>query len=131
MIAVFIFILGGGIGAMIDHYYYITIPQLNAMAEAQRQQEALNKAVRHGKVVEVKQQELTVAVTESGEETEKGKTITVTLTPRTNIQKGDLFLNRDGQVVDITQHLKPGIEVDLLVRGDKAMALYWEPGEEK
>lgn len=121
-------LIGGAVGALGDHYFYITKPYKVAMEQTKVQQEKLNKMVRHGKVVDVKPNEVTVNVTESGDKSVKGN-ITVAVDKETNIQKGGILLNNLGQPVDLTQELKPDMEVDLLVNNNKALAIYWEPEE--
>ncbi len=124
------FLIGGIIGFYADHYYYITKPQKIAMVQANKQQEALNKMVRKGKIAEVKPSELTVEVKESGIKDVEGKAITVSITPETNIQMGNSLIN-NGTVIDLTQYLKKDMNVDLLVdEQNKAVVVHWEAPEQ-
>ncbi|AEG58956.1 hypothetical protein [Desulforamulus ruminis] len=122
-------LLGCVVGAVGDHYYYITKPQKIAAQEAQKQQERLNQMVRHAKVIEVKPDQLVVHVIKSGNGQDEGKKITVSIDDRTNIQKGNELLNGPMMPpVDLTKELRPEMKVDLMVdQGNKAVALYWEP----
>ena len=121
-------LIGCIIGALGDHHYYITRPQQVAVQEAQAQQEKLNQMVRHGKVVEVKSNHLVVNVIKSGSGQDEGKTITVKIDGKTNIQKGNELLNGPMMPpVDLTKELKPGMEIDLMIDSEnKAVAMYWE-----
>lgn len=123
-------LIGCVIGAVGDHYYYISRPQQIAVQEAQAQQEKLNQMVRHGKVVEVKPDQLVVHVLKSGNGgKDEGKNIMVSIDKQTNIQKGNEYLNGPMMPpVDLTKELKPDMEVDLMVdEKNKAVAMYWEP----
>lgn len=117
--------LGVIIGAFGSHYYFVTKPYQEAVKEGQQRQEELNKMVRHGQVLAVTPNQLTISVTESGDDKYTGQELTVEVSDRTTLQMGELMLNKSQ--VDVIQELKVGMEVDLLVSGNSAVAIYWEP----
>lgn len=122
-------LIGCLIGALGDHYYYINRPQKLAMDQAKKQQEQLNNMVRHGRIVEVRPEQLVMNVTKSGNGQDEGKNITVSIDKRTNIQKGNELLSGPKMPpVDLTKELKPDMDIDVMVDKDnKAVAMYWEP----
>ncbi|OAT83683.1 hypothetical protein A6M21_07555 [Desulfotomaculum copahuensis] len=118
---------GAALGAGGHWYFADHLPKVRMMAMAKEQQEQLNKMVRSGDVVSVKPDEITIKVTHSGDPQFNGKTITVKTDQYTSVQAGMDFISKPGQATDLTKYLKPGIHVDLLVNGNKAVAVHWNP----
>ncbi len=126
LLIVFALLIGGGVGFWGGKYYYIDRPEKLAMEEVKQQQRELDSMVRHGEVVSVKSNEVTLNVTQSGDKAKEGKTITVTIDSDTNVQNGAELLKNP---VDLTKYLKPGTVIDVLERDNKALAIYWEADE--
>ncbi len=125
LLIIAVFIAGAGMGVLGHWYFADQLPRVRMTETVKKQQEQLNKMVRSGEVKEVKPDELTVNVTEAGDPQYKGKTITVKTDQYTSVQNGMDFVSKPGQPTDLTQHIKPGMHVDLLVNGDKAAAIHW------
>jgi hypothetical protein len=117
-------------GFWTSHYKYIIAPQKEAQETAQKQQEALDKMVRHGEAVTIKPEKITIKVEKGGGDI--GKTITLGTTEYTSIQVGMGFVGKPGQKTDLTTCFKSGDSVDALVIKDQATALHREfrAGEE-
>lgn len=128
IIASFVAGLAAGFGG--GYYRYIVEPQKKAQELAKKQQEELNKMVRHGIVVAVKLDEITVRVTKG--HADVGKTITYRTNEYTTIQVGMSFVNKPGEKNDLSKWFQKGDRVDLLVKNGQAMALHRElrPGEQ-
>lgn len=116
---------GGG------YYKYVRAPRVKAQELAKKQQEELNKMVRHGEAKEVKPDAITIEVTKGGGDV--GQTITVTTNEYTSVQVGMGFVNKPGEKTDLTKWFKPGDRVDALVKDGQAVALHRElrPDEQK
>lgn len=119
------FIIGAAAGAFIHHYYFITKPQNIAAAAAKKQQAELDQMLRHGVVQAVKPNQLTIKVTSAGDKDQEGKPITVDINTNTYVQNGSHTISKPGQAVDLTQYLKAGMKVDVLVKDNIALAVNW------
>ncbi|HHW44114.1 MAG TPA: hypothetical protein GXX25_09985 [Desulfotomaculum sp.] len=124
-------IVGAGLGAGGHWYLADHRPKVKMMEMAKKQQEQLNKMVRSGEVTDVKPDEITLKVQRSGDPQFEGKAITVKTDRYTNVQEGMNFVSKPGQATDLSRYLKPGMQVDLLVNGDKALAVHWEKAPEQ
>lgn len=112
----------GGFGG--GYYKYVHAPRVKAQELAKKQQEELNKMVRHGEAKEVKPDAITIEVTKGGGDV--GQTITVTTSEYTSVQVGVGFVNKPGEKTDLTKWFKPGDRVDALVKDGQAVALHRE-----
>lgn len=117
-------------GFWTSHYKYITEPQKKAQEMAKKQQDALDKMVRHGEIVSVEPEKITVKVEKGGGDV--GKTITVKTNEYTTIQVDTAVVGNPGQKTDLTTCFKPGDNVNALVVNGQATALHREfrPKEE-
>lgn len=115
---------GGG------YYHYVVGPQKKAQEMAKKQQEELNKMARHGEVVDVKPEQITVHVTKA--QLEQGKTVTYRTNKYTSVQIGMGFVNKPNEKTDLTKWFQKGDQVDLLVKNGQVMAMHRElrPGEQ-
>jgi len=118
----------GGFGG--GYYHYVVGPQKKAQEMAKKQQEELNKMVRHGEVVAVEPDKITVHVTKA--QAEQGKTVTYRVNEYTSIQIGMGFVNKAGEKMDLSKWFQKSDQVDLLVKDGQAMVLHRElrPGEQ-
>lgn len=118
----------GGFGGA--YYHYVVGPQKKAQEMAKRQQEELNRMVRHGEVVAVEPEKVIVHVTKA--QVDQGKTKTYLISEYTSVQIGMNFVNKPGEKTDLTKWFQKGDEIDLLVKDDQAMAVHRElrPGEQ-
>lgn len=119
------FAFGGVIGVFGSYYFNITRPQQVAMSQAKKQADEINKMSRHGTVLYVKPDQLTVLVEKSGDPAYQGKTVTLATDYKTVIQEGGKLLSNpsgnSNMAVDLTTCLKPGMTINILAHGDKAM----------
>lgn len=113
---------GGGFGAA--YYHYVYGPQKKAQEIAKKQQEELNKMVRHGEAVEVRPDAIKIKVEKGGGDI--GKTITARTTEYTSVQVGMNFVSRPGEKPDLTKWFKAGDSVDVLYKDGQALALHRE-----
>ncbi|WP_027718094.1 hypothetical protein [Desulfovirgula thermocuniculi] len=109
---------------------YVYVPKKQAMEMARKQEEELNKMVRHGEALEVKPEEITIKVEKGGGDI--GQNITARVNEYTTVQVGMGFVSRPGEKPDLTKWFKPGDKVDMLYRDGQALALHRElrPGEQ-
>ncbi|WP_027356878.1 copper amine oxidase N-terminal domain-containing protein [Desulfofundulus thermocisternus] len=107
------------------------IAQEKAQEAAKKEQEELNKMFRHGKVISVEPDKLTMNVEKGGGDV--GRTITITINEYTSVQVGMRFVNKPGEKIDLTKWFKPGDTVGALVKEGQAKALGRElrPGEQQ
>ena len=119
-------VVGALLGACGHWYFTDYIQQVKLDKAAMAQQEKLNQMVRTGKVVNVKPNELTLKVEISGDKKLEGKEITVKTNKDTSIQEDSNFLSEPGTAFDLTSKLKKGMNVNLMVQGENAVAVYWE-----
>ncbi|WP_434577049.1 hypothetical protein [Thermoanaerobacterium thermosaccharolyticum] len=121
--------LGFGGGFYAGYYKYVKQPQIAAQEQAKKQQEELNKMVRHGEVTDVKPDEITVKVQKGGGDI--GKTITATINQYTSVQIGMNFVNKPDETTDLTKYFKKGDSIDMIYKDGQAMALHRDlrPGE--
>jgi hypothetical protein len=121
--------LGFGGGFYAGYYKYVKQPQIVAQEQAKKQQAELNKMVRHGEVLDVKPDEVTVKVQKGGGDI--GKTITATINQYTSVQIGMNFVNKPDEVTDLTKYFQKGDSIDMLYKDGQAMALHRDlrPGE--
>lgn len=112
----------GGFGG--GYYKFVHAPKVEAQEAAKKQQEELNKMVRHGEVVSVEPDKLTMKVEKGGGDI--GKTITAKVTEYTSAQIGMGFVNKPGEKLDLTKWFKQGDSVDMLYKDGQAMALHRE-----
>ena len=124
-------LLGSAAGAAGYWYFKVQAPRAKLMEMAKRQQEEMNKMVRSGEVVSVKPDEIDLKVERSGDpDVAAGTELKLKTDGMTTVQEGMNILSKPGQPLDLTKHLKPGTKVDVLVSGDKAVAVHWEaPGQ--
>ncbi|SHJ16078.1 hypothetical protein [Desulfofundulus thermosubterraneus] len=118
----------GGFGG--GYYKFVYAPKVKAQEMAKKQEEELNKMVRHGEVVSVEPDRLTLKVDKGGGDI--GKTITARTTEYTSVQIGMGFVNKPGEKLDLTKWFKQGDYVDVLYKDGQALALHRElrPGEQ-
>lgn len=124
-------LVGAAAGFGGGYYKYVHVPKVKAQEMAKKQQEELNKMVRHGEAKEVKPDAITIEVTKGGGDV--GQAITVTTNEYTSVQVGMGFVNRPGEKTDLTKWFRPGDRVDALVKDGQAVALHRElrPDEQK
>lgn len=107
--------MGTFFGVFIHWLFVDHMPKVKMTELAGQRQEEMNKMVRSCKLTDVKPEELTITVEKSGDPSvETGKEITLKVDAGTTIQEGTNMLNQQGQVVDATKYLKPGMKVDVL-----------------
>jgi hypothetical protein len=130
LIIIVSFVVGLAAGFGGGYYHYVVGPQKEAQEMAKKQQEELNKMVRHGEVVDVKPEQITVHVTKA--QLEQGKTVTYRTNEYTSVQIGMGFVNKPNEKTDLTKWFQKGDQVDLLVKNGQVMALHRElrPGEQ-
>jgi hypothetical protein len=130
LIVVAAFIAGAAAGFGGGYYKYVAAPKKQAVEMAKKQQEEMNKMVRHGTLTAVEPDKLTLKVEKGGGDI--GQTITLATNEYTSIQVGMGFVNKPGEKADLTKWLKAGDTIDALVKDGQALALHREPrpGEE-
>lgn len=131
VIIILVSLLAGFAGGFwASHYKFIVAPQKKARETAEKQQEALDRMVRHGEAVTVEPEKITIKVEKGGGDI--GKKLTLKTNEYTNIQVSNGTVSRPGQKTDLTTCFKPGDSVDALVIEDQATALHRElrPGEQ-
>ena len=98
---------------------------------ARKHQEKLDRMVRHGEVVSVEPERITVKVEDGGGDI--GEIIAVRTNEFTSVQVGMRFVNEPGIKTDLTQWFKTGDYVNMLVKDGQALALHRElrPGEQQ
>lgn len=122
-------VIGACLGVL-GHWYFTDLaPAKKAKVIAQRQMEQMKKLVRTGPVVSVTPDSVTIEVYKSGDESLAGRKMTFKIDKMTTVQAGMGILNRSGEAIDLTKYVKTGTTVDVLARGDRAMALHWEAPE--
>lgn len=128
-VALCVFCLGLGFGWLGARYSYTILPEKKAKEEAKKQQEDLNKMLRHGKLVSVEPDVLVIKVVKGGGDI--GKTITVRSSEYTSIQVGMGFINQPGQKTNLTKWFKAGDFVDMIVKDNQVLSLHrdFRPGE--
>ncbi len=130
IVGIITFIIGIGIGASGHWYFTDHLPEARIEQAALDHQKEINQMYRAGKVLDVKPNEITIKVENSGDEAEEGKEITVTTDADTSIQEGMEFLSTPGQTYDLTTRLEEGMQVDLMVQDGKALAVHWAEKKE-
>ena len=128
-----VLMVGVILGASGHWYFSDKLPEIQANQAAQKEQERLYSMVRSGKVLSVSQNELTLELTKKGKEDVKGKELTekVVITENTTVQEGMNILNGNGEQIDITQFVSPGMDVNVLAEDGKALALHFSKSDEK
>ncbi|WP_109206267.1 hypothetical protein [Moorella sp. Hama-1] len=119
------FIAGVATGFGGGYYKYVAAPKKQAVAMAQKQQEEMNKMVRHGTLTAVEPDKLTLKVEKGGGDI--GQTLTLATNEYTSIQVGMGFMNKPGEKADLTKWFKAGDTIDALVKDGQALALHREP----
>lgn len=119
------FIAGTAAGFGGGYYKYVAAPRKQAVEMAKKQQEEMNKMVRHGTVTAVEPDKLTLKVEKGGGDI--GQTITLATNEYTSIQVGMGFVNKPGEKTDLTKWFKAGDTIDALVKDGQALALHREP----
>ncbi|MFU0783786.1 MAG: DUF5666 domain-containing protein [Thermoanaerobacterium thermosaccharolyticum] len=114
--------LGFGGGFYAGYYKYVKQPQIAAQEQAKKQQAELNKMVRHGEVLDVKPDEVTVKVQKGGGDI--GKTITAKINQYTSVQIGMNFVNKPDETTDLTKYFQKGDSIDMIYKDGQAMALH-------
>jgi len=117
-------LVGAAAGFGGGYYKYVHVPKVKAQEMAKKQQEELNKMVRHGEAKEVKPDAITIEVTKGGGDI--GQTVTFTTNEYTSVQVGMGFVNKPGEKTDLTKWFRPGDRVDALVKDGQAVALHRE-----
>jgi hypothetical protein len=117
-------LVGAAAGFGGGYYKYVHVPKVKAQELAKKQQEELNKMVRHGEAKEVEPDAITIEVTKGGGDV--GQAITVTTNEYTSVQVGMGFVNKPGEKTDLTKWFRPGDRVDALVKDGQAVALHRE-----
>jgi len=117
-------LIGSGGGFGIAHYYYIYKPQKEAQEMAKKQQEELNKMVRHGEVITVEPDAIEMKVEKGGGDV--GKVIKVRTSEYTSVQVGMGFVNEPGKKTDLTKWFRKGDYVDALVKDGRLLAIHRE-----
>jgi len=118
-------LIGVAFGGFGMYYVKFIAPHNKVQAIVQKQQKELEKSVRSGEVLNVKPEELTMKVESSGESSLIGKELVVKVDDQTTFQAGMNLLNKPGEAVDMTKHLKPGQKVDVMERDGLAAAVHW------
>jgi hypothetical protein len=124
--AVGVFLGGSGV-----YYAKIRAPEKKARDAAQKQMEQMQRMVRTGMVTDVAPDSVTLNIDKSGDESLIGRKLTFKVDKMTTVQAGIDILNSPAEAVDLTKHLGPGITVDVLAEGEKALAVHWEAPEAK
>ncbi|QSZ27601.1 hypothetical protein ACETAC_01410 [Aceticella autotrophica] len=124
-ILIIVFGLGFGGGFYTSYYKYVKKPQMAVQEQAKKQQEELNKMVRHGKIVSVAPDRMEMKVEKGGGDI--GKTIKAETTQFTSIQVGTGFVNKPNEKTDLTKWFKEGDTVDMLYKDGQALALHRDP----
>ncbi|KYH31564.1 hypothetical protein [Neomoorella mulderi] len=119
------FIAGAAAGFGGGYYKYVAAPRKQAVEMAKKQQEEMNKMVRHGTITAVEPDKLTLKVEKGGGDI--GQTITLATNEFTSIQVGMNFVDKPGQKADLTKWFKAGDTIDALVKDGQALALHREP----
>ncbi|MGB9661690.1 MAG: hypothetical protein ACPL5F_06670 [Moorellaceae bacterium] len=124
------FMTGAAAGFGGGYYKYVSAPRKQVMEMAKKQQEEMNKMVRHGTVTAVEPGKLTLKVEKGGGDI--GQTLTLATNEYTSIQVGMGFVNKPGEKTDLTKWFKAGDTIDALVKDGQALALHREsrPGEQ-
>ncbi|KYH30536.1 hypothetical protein [Neomoorella mulderi] len=125
LIVVAAFIAGAAAGFGGGYYKYVAAPRKQAVEMAKKQQEEMNKMVRHGTITAVEPDKLTLKVEKGGGDI--GQTITLATNEFTSIQVGMNFVDKPGQKADLTKWFKAGDTIDALVKDGQALALHREP----
>ncbi|CEP67153.1 Uncharacterized [Moorella glycerini] len=119
------FIFGAAAGLGGGYYKYVAAPRKQAVEMAKKQQEEMNKMVRHGTLTAVEPDKLTLKVEKGGGDI--GQVISLTTNEYTSIQVGMGFVNKPGEKADLTKWFKAGDTIDALVKDGQALALHREP----
>ena len=114
-------LVGAGVGYGGCYYKYVHVPQVKAREMAREQQEKINKATRHGEVVSVEPDKLTVMVEYGGGDV--GQTVTYKITENTPVVIGYGYVNRPGEKADLTKYFRQGDTVHMMVKGDTILYL--------
>lgn len=125
LIVVTAFIAGAVAGFSGGYYKYVAAPRKQAVEMAKKQQEEMNKMVRHGTLTAVEPDKLTIKVEKGGGDI--GQTLTLATNEYTSIQVGMGFVNKPGEKADLTKWFKAGDTIDALVKDGQALALHREP----
>ncbi|MFU0783811.1 MAG: hypothetical protein ACFWT2_12115 [Thermoanaerobacterium thermosaccharolyticum] len=97
-------------------------PTLVAQEQAKKQQEELNEMARHGEVINVEPDEITIKVLQGGGDI--GNTITAKINQFTSVQIGMNFVNKAGETTNLTKYFQKGDLVDMLYKDGQALALH-------
>lgn len=122
VVAVILSLLVGVVAGCAGCYYkYVYVPQAKAREMAREQQEKINKATRHGEVVSVEPDKLTVKVEYGGGDV--GQTVTYKITENTPVAVGYGYVNKPGEKADLTKYFHQGDTVHMMVKGDTILYL--------
>jgi hypothetical protein len=131
LILIFILVFGLGFsgGYYTGYYKYVKKPQIAAQQQAQKQQEELKRMVRHGTIVSIAPDEITVKVEKGGGDI--GENIKAQANQYTAVQIGTGFVNKPGEPTDLTKFFKEGDTIDMLYKDGQILALHRDarPGE--
>jgi hypothetical protein len=125
-----VLLVGAALGFGGGWWAYVRVPKARMEAAAREQQEMLQRMARHGEVLEVRPDAVTVRVERGGGDV--GRTIEATVGPLTTVQIGMSFVDKPGEKIDLTEWFRPGDAVDMIYREGRALALRRElrPGEQ-
>jgi hypothetical protein len=115
--------LAGGFG--LSYYKFVRAPKVKASETAQKQQEEMNKMVRHGEIVSIEPDKLTMKVEKGGGDI--GQTITASVNEHTSVQIGMGFVSKPNEKVDLMKWFANGDRASVLYKDGQALALHREP----
>ncbi|GBF34102.1 hypothetical protein DCCM_3214 [Desulfocucumis palustris] len=119
-----ILVLGVLLGAGGMYYFDEIYPVQKTQRMIAKQKEKMDKMVRSGVITDVKPGEITLKVDQAGDNSIKGKEITVKVDPETTLQEDSKII--DGHnTVSLADTLKPGMKIDVMDNNGRALAIHW------